>query len=92
MSKCLIYNNYSAWNKCYNYVGGAIKKVIELVTSTKRLEQEAEEDTLCMQGFILEIDELVGKYEGVLHVHDLLAILANTQLALQLVHCIDMGE
>lgn len=68
------------------------KKVMKLVTMNVRLEQEAEEETLVMQGFIEEIDAVMEKYETSLHSHDILAILANAQLAFQLSYCIDFVE
>ena len=67
-------------------------KIIELVTTDALLEEEAKQETLVMEDFIVELDDMIDKYIGVLHVHDLLAILVNTQLSIQLGHCIDMGD
>ena len=69
-----------------------IEKIVELVTIADRLDSLAEQETLVMEGYITELDQIIAKYDQVLHVHDMIAILANTQLALQLVHCIDLGD
>jgi hypothetical protein len=68
------------------------KKVLKLVTTAERLTKEAEADTLVMEGFIDELDAVMEKSEYSLHAHDILAVLANAQLAFQLVHCIDFSE
>ena len=65
------------------------KKIVKLVTIPEREVQAAGEETLVMQGFIDELEAVVDKYEDELHPHDIVAILSTTQLAFQLVYCIE---
>ena len=65
------------------------KKIVKLVTIPEREVQAAGEETLVMQGFIDELEAVVDKYEDELHPHYIVAILSTTQLAFQLVYCIE---
>ena len=70
------------------------KKVVKLVSSNDKMVKEAEVETSTMEQFIIELDELIGKYTpDMLHPHDMIAILDNTKVAYQLVYCISVdGE